>query len=156
MPIIVLPRKTLRFDELPLQESIRKLFEHPDFIRSESLLIAQESREWVLQQVIANLPHECIGKYSFERILLSVNDFRKLPKEQREKRLIILEHAKNLVLPECFYKGKVSGDCSQEVELDRIRPGKRGGKYSVENTVLSCSNHNRARGCKGVTQYWEQ
>ena len=149
-------RLVITFDDLPLQEAIRKLFEDPEFVRTESLLIEEQGREWILQKVIGNLPSECIGKYRFERILLSVNQFRKLDQEHLNKRLIILEHARNMRIPECFYKGKVGSECSEEVDLDRVKPGKRGGDYTVHNTVLSCSRHNRQRGCKEVVEYWKQ
>ena len=156
MPKIPRQRLVITFDDLPLQEAVRKLFEDPDFIRTESLLIEQAGREWVLQKVIANLPRQCIGTYSFERILLSVNQFRKLNQEHLKKRLIILEHARKMTVPECFYRGKVGTECSNEVDLDRVKPGKRGGEYTVDNTVLSCSRHNRQRGCKEIVEYWKQ
>jgi hypothetical protein len=153
-----MPRQKLiiTFDDLPLQEAVRKLFDDPEFVRTESLLIEQEGREWVLQKVIANLPKDCVGKYSFDRILLSVNGFRKLSREHLRKRLIILEHARKMTVPECFYAGKVGTKCSNEVDLDRVKPGRRGGEYTVSNTVLSCSRHNRQRGCKEVVEYWKQ
>ena len=147
---------TLTFEELPLQEAVRKVFEYPDFVRSEALLITDAGREWVLQNVIVNLPSELVGHYRFEHILLSVNHFRKLGKEALHKRLIVLEHARNMKEPCCFYRGKVGSDCSNEVDLDRVKPGKRGGKYSIDNTVLSCARHNRSRGCLEVVAYWEQ
>lgn len=146
----------LTFDDLPLQEAIKSLFEEPAFVRSEALLITDVGREWVLQKVIANLPKDLIGRFRFEHILLSVNQFRKLNKDHIQKRLIILEHARNMKKPGCFYDGKVSTPCSNEVDLDRVKPGKRGGQYTVENTVLSCSKHNRQRGCKEVVDYWNQ
>lgn len=146
----------LTFDDLPLQEAVRKLFEDPEFVRSESLLITDVGREWVLQKVIGNLSKPLIGHYRFEHILLSVNQFRKLNKDHVRKRLIILEHARNMRNPRCFYEGKVSTPCSSEVDLDRVKPGKRGGEYSVDNTELSCSRHNRQRGCKEAVQYWNQ
>ena len=126
------PKKlTLTFDDLPLQEAIKKLFEDPEFVRSESILITDVGREWILQKVIRALPQQLIGHFRFERILLSVNQFRKLNKEHLHKRLIILEHARNMKKPKCFYQGKVGTDCSNEIDLDRVKPAKRGGKYSV-------------------------
>ena len=156
MPKMSREKLVITFDDLPLQEAVRKLFEDPEFVRTESLLITEQGREWVLQKIIVNLPKECIGKYRFEKILLSVNQFRKLNRAHLQKRLIILEHARTLTAPECFYKGKVGTECSNEVDLDRIKPGKRGGEYTVGNTVLSCSRHNRQRGCKEVVEYWKQ
>ncbi len=146
----------LKFDDLPLQEAVKQLFDDPSFVRSESQLITDVGREWVLQKVIASLPKELIGHYRFEHILLSVNQFRKLNKVHLHKRLIILAHARNMKSPHCFYQGKVTSSCSQEVDLDRVKPGKRGGEYSIDNTVLSCSRHNRQRGCTEVESYWNQ
>jgi len=151
------PKKMiLTFDDLPLQEAIRKLFEDPEFVRSEALLITDVGREWILQKVIGSLPQDLIGRFRFEHILLSVNQFRKLNKDHVQKRLIILDHARNMKNHRCFYHGKVVTPCSDEIDLDRVKPGKRGGEYSVDNTVLSCSRHNRQRGCREVVEYWNQ
>ena len=49
MPKILRQRLVITFDDLPLQEAVRKLFEDPEFVRTESLLIEQAGREWVLQ-----------------------------------------------------------------------------------------------------------
>lgn len=144
------------FDDLPLHESVRQLFDDPEFVRTESLLIEDAGREWVIQKVISYLPRDHIGHYRFERILLAVNQFRKLNQEHRKKRLIILEHTRKMTRAECFYKGKVGTECSNEVDLDRVMPGKRGGEYTLRNTVLACSRHNRQRGCKEVAEYWKQ
>ena len=146
----------ITFEDLPLCEAVRKLFDDPGFVRSEALLIVSEGREWVLQKVISYLPPACIGKYRFEKILLAVNQFRKLNQDHLKKRKIILEHARKMTAAECFYRGKVPTECSNEVDLDRVKPGKRGGEYTVGNTVLACSRHNRQRGCKEVADYWNQ
>ena len=70
----------ITFDDLPLIEAIRQLFVSENYIKSEATLISDAGREWTLQKVISLLPHELAGKYSFERILLLVNQFRKLGK----------------------------------------------------------------------------
>ena len=146
----------ITFDDLPLIEAIRQLFVSENYIKSEATLISDAGREWTLQKVISLLPHELAGKYSFERILLLVNQFRKLGKEHADKRKLILDHAKNMTKAQCFYFGKLSTPCSDEIDLDRIKPGKRGGFYTLANTVLSCSKHNRSRGCTEVEQFWRQ
>lgn len=146
----------ITFDDLPLLEAIYQLFQDPEYVKSELTLISDVGREWTLQKVITLLPHHMVGKYRFERILLLVNQFRKLGKEHRFKRDIILQHARNMSIAQCFYKGKLSTACSEEIDLDRIKPGKRGGAYSIENTVLSCSKHNRSRGCAEVESFWRQ
>ncbi|MEE9311754.1 MAG: HNH endonuclease signature motif containing protein [Planctomycetota bacterium] len=149
-------KMTITFDDLPLQLAIRELFSDPSFVRSEALLITDAGREWILQKIIANLSREFVGHYRFERILLSVNQFRKLDKGALSKRLIVLEHADKQKSHNCFYEGKLNSACSTEIDLDRIKPGKRGGEYTAENTVLSCSYHNRSRGCKEVEAFWKQ
>jgi hypothetical protein len=149
-------RLIVTFEDLPLQEAIRKLFGETGFVRSEALLISDRGREWILQKIIANLPHELVGAYRFEHILLSVNQYRKLNKAHLSKRLLILEHARKMQKAECFYRGKLATECSNEVDLDRVKPGKRGGEYAIENTVLSCSHHNRSRGSRQVDAFWNQ
>ena len=142
--------------DLPLQIAIRDLFDKPEFPKSESILITDIGREFVLQQIISRLPRPLLGSYRFEHILLSVNQFRKLNQDARDKRLIVIAHAEKANVHECFYKGKVSTPCTDEVDLDRVKPGHRGGRYTVDNTVLSCSRHNRERGCKEAEAYWNQ
>lgn len=57
-------------------------------------------------------------------------------------------------------KGDLDGvwACSAglDVRVHRVKLGKRGGDYSVGNTAVSCSTHNRQRGCKEVVEYWNQ
>lgn len=53
----------------------------------------------------------------------------------------------------CFYANRGLGACSEEVDLDRIVPEDRGGKYTVENCVVVCSFHNRSRGKQSVEEY---
>lgn len=151
-----LRKQTLTFDDIPLQEAVYHLFQDVEFVRSEKLLIADAGREWILQKIIKLLPNDLIGHYRFEKILLTVNQFRKMGKDHLAKRLIILEHVRKSKNPDCFYRGKVAGECSEEVDLDRIKPGKRAGEYTIENTVLSCSRHNRERGCRAVELFWKQ
>lgn len=44
MPRISRKKLIVTFDDLPLQEAIRKLFDDPEFVRTESLLIEEEGR----------------------------------------------------------------------------------------------------------------
>ena len=63
----------LTFGDLPFQDSIKKLFEDLEFVSSESLLITDSGRAWILQKVIGNVPHFLIRYYRFVHILSSVN-----------------------------------------------------------------------------------
>jgi len=53
----------------------------------------------------------------------------------------------------CFYAGRGLGDCSEDVQLDRIKPETRGGKYTIGNCVLACGCHNKMRGDKDLEDF---
>ena len=55
--------------------------------------------------------------------------------------------------PQCFYWNRGVGDCSEEVNLDRIRPASRGGQYLQENCVIACSYHNQSRGDLSIEEF---
>lgn len=55
----------------------------------------------------------------------------------------------------CFFRGRGRGECSDEVDLDRIVPGSRGGEYTLENCQIACSRHNRERGDRTIEEYLE-
>lgn len=56
----------------------------------------------------------------------------------------------------CFYYGRGLGHCSEDVDLDRIKPETQGGVYSLANCVLTCSHHNRQRGDRDFAKYINQ
>lgn len=53
----------------------------------------------------------------------------------------------------CFFDGRGKGECSSELDLDRIIPGARDGEYTVENCHIVCSRHNRERGDRSIEEY---
>ena len=53
----------------------------------------------------------------------------------------------------CFFGARGLGECSDDIDLDRIIPGSRGGEYTVENCFLACSRHNRQRGDRSIEAY---
>jgi hypothetical protein len=53
----------------------------------------------------------------------------------------------------CFYDNRGVGECSVEVDLDRIVPESRGGRYSIENCLIACSKHNRSRGDQTIESF---
>lgn len=55
--------------------------------------------------------------------------------------------------PKCFYANRGKGACSDDVHLDRIIPGSRGGEYTLANCVLSCGLHNTSRGNKSIEEF---
>lgn len=56
----------------------------------------------------------------------------------------------------CFYANRGLGECSEDVDLDRILPGAHGGEYSVANCVISCARHNRQRGDMPLAEFLNQ
>lgn len=55
--------------------------------------------------------------------------------------------------PRCFWANRVPGECSEELDLDRLVTGSHGGRYTVENCIISCSFHNRSRNDRTVEEY---
>lgn len=53
----------------------------------------------------------------------------------------------------CFYANRAKGECSEDVHVDRIIPGSRGGQYTLANCVLACGRHNTMRGDLSVEQF---
>lgn len=50
----------------------------------------------------------------------------------------------------CFYAGRGLGECSEDVDLDRIRAG---AEYSIANCIITCSKHNRSRNNKSLEDF---
>jgi len=63
-----------------------------------------------------------------------------------QKRLELIVEVARLRGRVCFYACCNKGECSDELDLDRIKTGSRGGEYTVQNCIISCSRHNRMRG----------
>ncbi len=61
---------------------------------------------------------------------------------------VSIAHGRN-----CFYANRGLGECSEEVELDRIVPESRGGRYTLENCLIACAKHNGARGDQSIEVY---
>ena len=80
---------TLTFDDLPRQEAVKKLFEDPEFVRSESILITDVGREWILQKVIWALPQHLVGHYRFEHLMHWQGNFDQTGKGRREPSTLV-------------------------------------------------------------------
>lgn len=76
--------------------------------------------------------------------------FRKSSNVNGKKKLALLVEVARLHGRKCFYANRGLGECSDEIDLERLIPETRGGQYTVENCVLSCSRHNRMRGDKSL------
>ena len=50
----------------------------------------------------------------------------------------------------CFWSGRVDGECSEDLTIDRLVPGK---EYSLRNCVVACSYHNSKRSNETVEEF---
>lgn len=53
----------------------------------------------------------------------------------------------------CFYANRGRGPCSEDVHIDRLIPGSRGGQYTLQNCVLACGTHNTMRQDKPLEEF---
>lgn len=82
-------------------------------------------------------------RISIERTFTSKGDMGPACRlEQRRKRFIrpILMWAQNR---ECYVCCKNRDEFNREFDTHRIKPGTDGGKYTVNNTILVCTNCHR-------------
>jgi hypothetical protein len=81
-------------------------------------------------------------------VIRAWTDLRKNPKTQLTCD-VSLEHKRR----SCMYAGRGKGPCSDDIQLERIIPGSRGGEYTVENCDLACGKHNRERSDQPIENF---
>jgi len=135
----------MTFDDIPLLEAIydlrREMEDDGECPGSDSWTSDEEKR--------VELTRRLLGK-----LILNVNQrmidawigFRKASDADGRKKSELIVEVARAHGSRCFYADRGLGECSNDVDLDRIVPGSRGGKYSVENCIISCGRHNRSRG----------
>ena len=141
----------MTFDDLPLYEAVYDVYRMVDNPRSDAWL-RPPMCEKVCRQIQAHLPLDT--HFKVEQMLQVWSAFGKsvtVETDVKKSELIVLvarTHGRR-----CFYCGRGKGDCSNEVALDRLLPGSRGGKYTVANCVIACSFHNQQRQDQSVEDY---
>jgi hypothetical protein len=101
---------------------------------------------YIFQAVLA-------GALSADRILQVFSSYGRTGNKNEfgaTERLVLVARAHGRT---CFYRDRDKGPCSPEVTVDRLRPGVRGGEYTVANCVVACSRHNSQRGDKVLEDY---
>lgn len=134
----------LRFDELQMLSAICS-------VREKMRAAGEEpgSDRWLMENALEltkRVNAEMIDQPD-ENIVKLWHKTRKagsIDENGMKKHEIIVQHVRQGHC-RCFYEGKVPDECSDEVELDRIKPGSAGGEYTFANTVLACRNHNNLR-----------
>lgn len=135
------------FSEMPLHKAIYEARQEITNPGSDRWIC--ESSEYLVRLVYAKLPLPMVGRYSPETVIAAYRNFRK---RDEAKAGLVVEVA-NAHGSACFMRYRNRGECSDNVHLDRIVPGSRGGEYNVANCILMCSRHNCQRGDRTLEDY---
>ncbi len=135
----------MTFDELPLFEAIydlrREMETDGEAPGSDSWTSDEGKRVELTRRLLAKL----IANVD-QRFIDAWIRFRKGSDVDGKKKTELTIEVARAHGTRCFYANRGLGECSTDIDLDRIVPGSRGGKYTVENCVISCGRHNRSRG----------
>lgn len=142
----------IKFEELPLYVAAWKVYSQTENHGSDDWPI--KKRDVLCQRVLHQLVEDGAYKefgipWGPDRIIDAWMNIRKSP----EGKTAILCEVAVCYGQNCFYQYRGLGRCSGEIELDRILPGSRDGKYTVSNCVISCSFHNRSRGNLSIENF---
>lgn len=142
----------MKFSELPLYQAIKAAYAFVDSPRSARWLIDQQKELYML--IVSYMDNFDNGvPYTKTQVMEAWDRFGKGPSVggmNKNKLTIEVAEAHG---EHCFYRGRGLGECNDEIQLDRLIPGDRGGGYSVANCVLSCQFHNGSRGERNVEDY---
>jgi hypothetical protein len=141
----------MTFSEIDLYEAIydvrAELERSGRSTGSDGLLIDLDRREELCRMIQFRLP---IGTpYSAAQMVDAWVAFRK---RSDGKALLVVEIARSHGR-QCFWKGRGLGNCSDDVSIDRLLPGSRGGLYTVANCVLACGTHNSMRRDRTIEEF---
>jgi hypothetical protein len=142
----------MTFDELPLYQAVHQVYGSVEKPGSDDWISnsAKTAYRLVLMQIVESGGWTAQGiPYSMERVVEVWRDLRKVPKTRLKCEVALIHGSR------CFYANRGLGPCSNEVDLDRIIPESRGGQYTVENCIIVCSTHNRARGDRTIEDFLE-
>lgn len=141
----------MTFDEIPLYKAIHDFYRVSENHRSEKWLL--EKKKELLLEITRGL--EFGHGFSESQAIdawMTYGKSSKVPGGTISKLALTVEVAR-LHGEQCFWQNRGKGTCSDNVDLDRLTPGSRGGQYTVENCILSCSFHNRQRNDRSVERY---
>lgn len=144
----------MKFEEIQLYQAIARAYQKAEKPRSAQWLISRQRDLYAM--IVNEMDDFTLGvPWPLVDVIAAWDSYGKQSSMQGgddTKIDIICELAK-FHSPHCFYRNRGRGECSGEVDLDRIFPGSRGGIYTVENCVISCSKHNRQRQDKSIEDF---
>lgn len=148
----------MKFDELPLCRAVRNVFlamqrenEKP---RGDQWIRDDRNKDKLLRLIQGALPVD--NPYISSNMLDAWSTYGKAPNlsgTNQKKLDLVVQVFEAHKQAGCFWAGRVKDPCDEEVDLDRLVPESRGGRYVVENCVLACSHHNRQRSDQSVEDY---
>lgn len=138
----------MRLSDLPLLTAIKKVTLEIENPGAEHWTTNDEKRRELCRMV-----KEKMAPDIEQQIIDMFVRYRKSGTIGKQKKLELLVEVAETHGAKCFYANRGQGDCADDVDLDRILPGSRGGQYTVENCMLACSYHNRSRGDQNVEEY---
>jgi hypothetical protein len=140
----------MTFEDLILFEAVHDVYQEVENPRSSDWLMVEEKRDELCRLIRSRLP------YDQEHLLRAWDQYGKSQKAEignELKKLALTVIVARTHGRRCFFANRGKGACSNDVSIDRIVPGSRGGRYTVENCVLVCGSHNSQRGDKSVEEY---
>jgi hypothetical protein len=143
----------MKWNELPLYRAVaevrREMMECNEQPNSDLILTNEENRTDFCQRVMLKMD------FNGSAIIDANIKFRKGSgvNDAGQKKLEIICMLSIIHGDRCFYANRGLGECSDDVHLDRIIPGSRGGEYTVQNCLLSCGFHNTSRGDKSIEEF---
>lgn len=144
----------MRFVDFPLYDAIfevrQQMILEGHSPGEEAWYVDADKRFEFTRRVVTQMALDCD-----QTIINAAIAFRKCPKAEGSdiKKLDLLLQVARLHGRQCFYANRGLGLCSEEVHLDRLVPGARGGVYSIENCVISCGFHNSSKNDKSLEEY---
>lgn len=142
------------FSDFPMYEAIyevrNQMIAAGESPGTEAWYVDDEKRMEFCRRVVTQMVLD-----SDQEILNAAVAFRKGSKAEGTeiKKLDLLMMVAKVHGRTCFYAGRGFGACSADVHLDRLVPGSRGGKYTVENCVVSCGRHNSMRSDRSMEEF---
>ena len=147
----------MRFGEVALYSAVADVYDEiqkesriaectTPSVRSEQWLLDDDRRRQLTQRIVLKMTD------GDSDILAAFVKYAKAPRNGAEiPKLHLTIQVARLRGSRCFYS--MLGNCSDDVELDRIKPGSDGGEYTLANCVIACGKHNRERQDKSVTDF---
>jgi len=139
----------LNFAVYQLRKEIKDAGQQPG---SDQWLYYEQNREYLRQRVVEIDPN--LKSVTTEAVCHVFISQRKSGRKKSDEgtRDQLLRLIKERGSCECYWRHNFPGECSNDLHLDRLLPGKRGGTYEDKNVVISCGYHNISRGKKPIEE----